>query len=132
MVDESHESEDYNTLLRKFAECKTMAKAQVGLLRKDLENLRSKNASLHNLLVWREIQIDWVARNFPEIRIPEALATAPVPSLLTPCLSSRNTNLSSHLYDDQYSRFTKLVTYGERDNLKSKLKVAYREFIAKV
>ncbi len=61
-----------------------------------------------------------------------ASAFPAVSSVFRECSKARNTNLSSHPYDDKYSRFTKLVSYGERDELKSKLKVAYREFMVKV
>lgn len=44
----------------------------------------------------------------------------------------RNTNLSSHPMDDRRNRFTKLVTYSERDYIKSLLKAAYAEFMTKV
>lgn len=47
------------------------------------------------------------------------------------CSKARNTNLSSHPFDDSHSRFTKLVTYEQRDKLISKLRVAYTEFMAK-
>jgi hypothetical protein len=54
-----------------------------------------------------------------------------ITTVFNECRKARNANLSSHPYDDRYSRFTKLVTYDERDRVKSKLKVAYKEFMAK-
>jgi hypothetical protein len=47
------------------------------------------------------------------------------------CRIARNTNLSSHPMDDRRNRFTRAVTYPERDSLKAKLKAAYREFMTK-
>ena len=48
------------------------------------------------------------------------------------CRVARNTNLASHPMDDRRNRFTKSVTYPERDQIKSKLKAAYAEFMRKV
>lgn len=47
------------------------------------------------------------------------------------CSQARNTNLSSHPYDEVHSRFTKLVTYPQQGKLISQLRAAYKEFIAK-
>ena len=47
------------------------------------------------------------------------------------CRRARNTNLASHPMDDRHNRFTKSVTYGERDRIKSQLKAAYAEFMRK-
>jgi hypothetical protein len=57
------------------------SKSQIILLKQDLEMMRSKNSELQNSLMWREIQIDWVARNFPEVRIPAELSSLPVKPL---------------------------------------------------
>jgi hypothetical protein len=46
------------------------------------------------------------------------------------CRIARNTNFSSHPMDDKRNRFTRQVTYPERDSIKSQLKAAYREFMA--
>lgn len=48
------------------------------------------------------------------------------------CRVARNTNLASHPMDDRRNRFTKSVTYRERDRIKSQLKAAYAEFMRKV
>ena len=43
--------------------------------------------------------------------------------------AARNTNLGSHPYADRVKKFTKMVTFQERDKLKSQLKSAYEEFV---
>ncbi|GEM_PF-4441973 len=48
------------------------------------------------------------------------------------CRVMRNTNLSSHPVDDKRNRFTRLVTYRDRDYIKAQLKSAYREFMTTV
>jgi len=55
-----------------------------------------------------------------------------VANVFRECSKARNTNLSSHPFDDSRYRFTKQVTYEQRDALISKLRVAYTEFMTKV
>lgn len=64
---------------------------------------------------------------------PQFLSVFPaVASVFRECSKARNTNLSSHPFDDSHYRFTKQVTYEQRDALISKLRVAYTEFMEKV
>ncbi len=64
---------------------------------------------------------------------PAAKARFPtMTAVFDKCRVLRNTNLSSHPMDDKRSRFTKLVTYGQRNYIRSQLRAAYREFMTKV
>ena len=47
------------------------------------------------------------------------------------CSQLRNTNEESHPFDSRHSRFSKLVTYPQRDRLISKQRAAFQEFVAK-
>ena len=52
-------------------------------------------------------------------------------NVFSACGRARNVNLSSHPYDELRSRYSKLVTYPERNRLIALLRAAYKEFIAK-
>lgn len=45
------------------------------------------------------------------------------------CRIARNTNLSSHPMDEKRKRFSRDVSYPERDSIKAQLRAAYREFM---
>ncbi|MFC2038853.1 hypothetical protein ACFLUG_03690, partial [Chloroflexota bacterium] len=53
-----------------------------------------------------------------------------VANVFRECAQMRNSNLSSHPFDDRHSRFTKQVPYNLQSTIISKLRVAYKEFIA--
>lgn len=74
-------------------EAQLFSKSQIALLKQDLAQLRIRNADLQNSLMWREMQIDWVARTFPEIMLPAELSSPPVKlvaSRVATCEESRS------------------------------------------
>lgn len=68
----------------------------------------------------------WLNNPVAKTRFPTMAA------VIDKCRVMRNTNLSSHPMDDKRRRFTKMVTYPQRDYIRSQLRAAYHEFMAKV
>ena len=66
---------DYERLKARYAEVKNLAKRQHAFAKQEVKVLKQEREILQNELLWREIQVEWLTKNFPQIKLPPQLLT---------------------------------------------------------